>query len=71
MFEEPLQLDAKHLTLVFGNQTSNALSRWLRSVLLHKIGFFGLDDDALSYVIRRDGVEALLRALDDTVIPSK
>ena len=66
-FDGPIQLDAIELTRVFGNQTSNPLSRWLRDAVLERIGFFEVDDAALSYVIRRDGVETLLQALDGTL----
>lgn len=69
--DEPHQLNALELTEVFGNQTSNALSRVLRATVLERIGFFGVDDEALSYVVRRDGIEALMRALDDTSRTSK
>ena len=69
--DEPTQLDAVVLTRVFGNQTSNPLSRWLRDAVLDCVGFFDVDDAALSYVINKNGVELLLRALDSTSRTSK
>ena len=61
--DEPLLIDHGELTAVFGNQTSNALSKWLRGVLLVRIGFYDVDDPSLSYSVSRDGYEALLRAM--------
>lgn len=56
----PVNISAKKLTKVFGNQTSNALGKHLRARILIAHGHYKIGVHPLKYTINPDGYEKLL-----------